>query len=164
MTSKPTYLYPLNAALFMNIRPARLEEFEGLYEMGRNTPELRVSATEQFMDKDDFRQRIENPSHIFLVAEQEERVIGFICASTKDEDRPLQNRYACLVYIAILPEFRRQGVAQRLYTECERQLKERNITHFYGWANIEGKGEIIQFLEKQGFAQGHKYLWMDKKL
>ena len=43
-------------------------------------------------------------------------------------------------------------------------MREKGITHFYSWANAEGKGEIIQFLKKEGFAEGHKYVWMDKKL
>src|SRR3989344_2203330 len=106
----------------MKIRKARLEEFEELYEIGKNTPELRVSATEEFMDKDDFRQRIDDPKHVFLVAELEENIAGFICANAKDADSQLQNRYACLVYLVTLPEFRRQGVAKTLYNACERQL------------------------------------------
>src|SRR3989338_7419832 len=148
----------------MKIRKARLEEFEELYEIGKNTPELRVSATEEFMDKDDFRQRINGPQGVFLVAEKEGKIAGFICANAKDADSQLQNRYACLVYLVTLPGFRRQGVAKKLYTECEKQLKEKGITHFYSWANAEGDGGIIQFLGNQGFAEGHKYVWMDKKL
>jgi len=148
----------------MKIRPAKLEEFEVLYEIGLNTPELRVSANEQFMDRDDFRQRIQNPQGVFLVAEQEERIAGFICASAKDADSPLQNKYACLVYLVTLPEFRRQGVARELYSECEKKLKELGITHIYSWANIEGDGSIVNFLKGQGFAEGHKYVWMDKEL
>ncbi|KKP29136.1 MAG: hypothetical protein UR15_C0022G0008 [Parcubacteria group bacterium GW2011_GWA2_31_28] len=69
-----------------------------------------------------------------------------------------------LVYLVTLPEFRRKGIAKQLYSECEKRMREKGITHFYSWANAEGKGEIIQFLKKEGFAEGHKYVWMDKKL
>ena len=148
----------------MRIRPATLDDFEEAYALGKNTPELKVSSTEEFMDRDDFQQRIGDPLHVFLIAEQKKRIIGFICANTKDLDSPLQNKYACLVYLVTLPKFRRQGVAKKLYIECERQLRERGITHFYGWANAEGEGAIIKFMKKQNFTEGHKYVWMDKKI
>jgi len=111
----------------MRIRPATLDDFEEAYALGKNTPELKVSSTEEFMDRDDFQQRIGDPLHVFLIAEQKKRIIGFICANTKDLDSPLQNKYACLVYLVTLPKFRRQGVAKKLYIECERQLRERGI-------------------------------------
>jgi len=85
----------------MNLRPANLKDFDTLYSIGLNTPELRVSGTEPFMDRDDLKQRIGNPEHVFLVAEQEGTIAGFICASAKDADSPLQNRYACLESIHI---------------------------------------------------------------
>lgn len=148
----------------MKIRPAKIAEFDRLYEIGLNTPELRVSANEAFMDKDDFRNRIESPHHIFLIAEKGERIAGFLCVNATKGEGEMQNKYACLVYLVKVPEFRRQGVAQCLYTACEQQLKERGITHIYSWANAEGDGAIIEFFKRQGLAEGHRYVWMDKKL
>jgi GNAT superfamily N-acetyltransferase len=149
----------------MNIRPATEQDFNELYEIGSETPELRVSATESFMDADEFKWAItEYKDAVFLVAEQENNIIGFIYANAKDLDKPVKNKYACLIYMTVLPKFRNQGVAKKLYAACKTKLQHMGITHLYGWANAESDGAIVSFLEKEGFAKGHKYIWMDKEL
>jgi|SRR3989338_7197182 len=148
----------------MQIRLAKLDDFIELYEIGKNTPELKVSATEEFMDADEFKWSITNPNGIFLVAEEEKSKIGFLYASARDIERPFKNKYACLVYLVVTPEFRRKGIAEKLYLEAEKKLKELGVTNIYGWANSESKGEIIKFMKSNGFSEGHKYMWMDKKI
>src|SRR3989344_636915 len=77
----------------MRIRKAMPDDFEELYRIGLSTKELRVSATEPFMDKDDFKLRIKDKKHVFLLAEADKKIVGFVCANTKDLDRPLKNKY-----------------------------------------------------------------------
>lgn len=89
------------------------------------------------MDKDDFKLRILDKKHVFLVAENNKKLAGFICANAKDIDRPLKNKYACLVYVVVLPEYRKQGLATELYNECIKKLKKIGITHIYGWADAD---------------------------
>lgn len=147
----------------MNIREARLEDFAGIYEIGLKTPELKVTEEDVFMDKDDLERRISDKNHVFLVAEDKQKLIGFICANAKDKDSPLIDRYACLVYLAVSPEYRNKHVATLLYDACVLQLKEKGITDAYGLVNSESK-PIQKFMEKQGFRTGKKLIWMDKKL
>ena len=146
----------------MRIRKAALEDFDELYRIGKNTAELKVSATEKFMDADEFQWCIKNPDGVFLLAEVKGRIAGFICANTKDKEI-LKNKYACLVYLTVLPQFQGRGVGKKLYAECEKKLKAMGMTHVYSWANVEG-GKIMEFMRKQGFREGHRYAWMDKKL
>ncbi len=155
----------------MHIRSAIPDDFEELYAFGRSTPELRVSADQEFMSPEEFRWSLTNPHGVFLIAENEElsddnenRFLGFIYASTQDAEKPFPEKYACMIYLAVRPESRNQGIAALLYKECEKLLKSRGITHLYGWAHSEGKGEIIRFMKKHGFAEGHRYVWMDKKI
>lgn len=147
----------------INIRLASLEDLPALYEIGKNTIELKVSSTEEFMSMDELKWSIENPENIFLIAENNNRAVGFIYANSKDKDKPFKDRYACLVYLAVIPEFRRTGIAEKLYSQCEIKLKEIGINFIYGWANADSK-QIIKFMKKHGFSEGHKYIWMDKKL
>jgi ribosomal protein S18 acetylase RimI-like enzyme len=148
----------------MDVRTAAPSDFEALYQIGLATPELRVSQTEQFMDPDEFAYAIVNPLAVFLVAQTESEITGFIYAHAKDANKPFQNRYACLVYLAVLPGFRRLGIARQLFVRCEERLRELGITHIYSWANSEGDLGIVHFMEQQQFLRGHQYVWMDKKL
>jgi len=148
----------------MNIRKSTENDFDTLYALGLATPELRVSATEEFMDPDEFRYALTNPQGIFLVAEDGTDIQGFIYATTDDKEKPLLNKWACLVYLVVAPEARRKGVASALYTECVKKLKKQNITNLYGWANAESDNGIIDFMKKEGFNAGHLYRWMDKRI
>jgi len=148
----------------MDIRPASVKDFDELYSIGKSTPELRVSANEEFMDADEFRLAITDPDDVFLVAEEKGKIAGFILAYGKDIHRPYKNKYGCIVYLVVLPEFRRKGSATKLYSECMKRMKKMGLTHVYTWANVESNDEIIAFMEKQGFAKGHQYIWMDRKI
>lgn len=142
---------------------ATIDDFQELYTLGKNTPEFMVSATEDFMSEDEFRWSIQNPDGIFLVAKDEDKIIGFIYATTKDIERTRVDNYSCIVYIVIRPEFRGNGIATSLYNACVKKLKIMGITHLYCWASADGK-EVKDFMKKQGFNEGHTYVWMDKAL
>jgi ribosomal protein S18 acetylase RimI-like enzyme len=147
----------------MNIREARLEDFAELYEIGLKTPELKVTEEDDFMDKTDLERRISDRNHVFLVAEDKQKLVGFICANAKDKDSPLIDRYACIVYLVVSPAYRNKNVATMLYDMCISQLKEKGITHAYGLVNSESE-PIQNFMKKHGFRTGKKLIWMDKKL
>lgn len=145
------------------IRTAQVADQAALYAIGLATPELQVSASDVFMTPDEFLQAIINKDSVFLVAESEHRIVGFIYATMDDKEMIVQH-YACVVYLAVQPEYRGQGIAQALYQTCEQTLRSQGIRNIYSWANVESDGAIIQFYKKQGFTAGHRYIWMDKKL
>lgn len=146
----------------MSIRLATPADLPRLYEIGLHTPEIQVSTTEPFMDKDEFLDALNRKENFFLVLEQDDQLQAFLMASTRDEDIPYKHHYACIVYIVVDQKFRGQGYAKQLYLEAEKLLRQRGMTHLYCWANLDSG--VIPFMEKQGFAKGHQYVWMDKKL
>jgi len=147
----------------MIIRKALISDFKTMYRIGCQTPEMQVNYNDPFMERDDFRSRILDKTNVFLVAEEDDKIIGFICANASDKDRPLKDEWACLVYIVVIPEFRKHGIATLLYNECTKTLKKRGITHLYALA--DGNTQAIQnFLKKAGFRTGKKIVWMDRKL
>ena len=144
------------------IRSAQVADQAALYAIGLATKELQVSATDVFMEPAEFLRAITNEQSVFLVAQWQQNLVGFIYATLDDKEMVVQG-YACLVYLAVMPAYRGQGIAQALYQACEQALKARGIHQIYSWANTESNGAIIQFFQKQGFAAGHRYMWMDKK-
>ncbi len=148
------------------VRKAKTSDEDALYAFARSFPELRVSATHEFMDRGEFGEAIQNPDGVFLCAIREETPVGFIYANANDVEKKgtRKKKWACLVYVAVEKEYRGQGIATRLYTECIKHLKSRGVTHCYGWANNEDDGAVRSFMEKHGFAKGHTYVWMDKEL
>ena len=147
----------------MEIRKATIRDLGQLYKIGRNTPELKVNPHEPFMARDEFRWSITNRDGVFLTAREGNRIVGFAYASAGDAERPMTNRYACFVYLAVVPDFRKRGIARMLYGECTKKLKERGITHIYALANAKDK-PIINFNRKLGLKKGNAFIWMDRKL
>lgn len=148
----------------MRILKANIKDFNELYEMAKRTKEFQVSNKGPIVSKEEFKWMLKNKKGIFLVAIEGTKIIGFIYVNAKDLKKNLKNKYACLTYITVLKEYRKRGIAQKLYSNCEERLKKWGINNIYVWANVEGKGEIISFMKKQHFIKGHKYLWMDKKI
>lgn len=148
----------------LSIRPATSQDFDQLYLLGQNTPELRVSSIEPFMDRDEFEVAIKNSSGLFLLVEVDSSVAGFIYASGDDKDKPIKKKWACLVYLVVAPKWRGNRVATQLYDSCIAKLKENGITHLYSWVDTEGDGAILSFMKKRGFTAGHTYQWMDREL
>lgn len=146
------------------IRPAAASDFEALYALAKNTPELKVSATEDFMDPEEFKWSMQDPNGIFLIAEDDGRCAGFIYATFDGKEHAYPQKWACLVYIAIDPAFRKQGIATALYEACAKRLKAQGIAHLYTWAYPGSDGATVAFMKRQGFAEGHQYIWMDKKI
>ncbi|MCC6643521.1 GNAT family N-acetyltransferase [Candidatus Peregrinibacteria bacterium] len=146
----------------MPIRLATKNDLPALYELGLQTPEIQVSANEPFMDRDEFLGSLDRTENFFLIDEVDGQIAGFLMANTRDQDVAYAHKYACIVYLVVKTEFRGHGLAKELYSEAEKLLKERGMTHIYCWANLESG--IIPFMEKQGFQKGHQYIWMDKKL
>ena len=149
----------------MHTRIATREDFSALYKLGAETPEFKVSAIAPFMDEDEFMNAIENPMGVFLLAEEGKDIVGFLYANRQDPERAPDTSWVCLVYLVIRREYRKYGLAQRLYDACVAELKtDGTTTHLYGWANAESDGSMLGFFKKNGFSEGHKYVWMDKKL
>lgn len=146
----------------MIIRKATIDDFCMVYTLGKSTPELKVSASEEFMDEDELKWSLNQPYGIFLIAEEKKHFIGFIYASIRDIERPYPDKYACIVYLVVHPDWQRKGIGKKLYEKCIKELKTRKITYVYAWANPTSG--IIPFLKKQGLKKGHPYVWMDKKI
>ncbi len=148
----------------MDIRQATAKDFESLYKLGLATPEFQVSGNSEFMENDEFLSAIQNPNGIFLLAEFDGGIAGFIYANMQDPERGPKTKWACLVYLVVEAGHRKDGIAQRLYAVCFEELKKSGVNRLYGWANAESDGSVINFLKKNGFNEGHKYVWMDKKI
>ncbi|KKU22538.1 MAG: BzdT protein [Candidatus Nomurabacteria bacterium GW2011_GWA1_46_11] len=167
MGNKLSLAPSLDSALFLTvmiIRAGKSKDFKKLYKLGKVTPELKVSNSLDFMDPDEFLWAIKNPKGVFLIAEVNSKIAGFIYASTSDFERSLSKNWACLVYVVVDKKYRKKGIASKLYKACIKKLKAKGITNIYAWANIESDGAIAKFMKKKRFVKGHKYVWMDKKI
>jgi ribosomal protein S18 acetylase RimI-like enzyme len=55
-----------------------------------------------------------------------------------------------------------QGVGQKLVEMCEHEFQKHGVIDVHTWANTTSP--IVHLMNKNGYAKGHEYIWMDKKL
>ena len=146
----------------MRFRKARLKDFEKLYQLGLDTPELKVSNTNVFIDPEEFKFCIKYKYGIFLLAEEKNKLAGFIYAEATDIKMRYPKKWGSINYLVVHPNFRNKGVASVLFDECVEKLIRLGVSNLYSWANSESG--IVDFFGKKGLVKGHVYIWMDKLL
>lgn len=139
----------------VTIRRARADEWEALYRIGLGVPEFKLGP-HPFLSPEEFRDCIEDPKGLFLVGEHDGELAGFLVAG------PEGPTLAFVYYLAVLPEFRRVGIASALLGECGAHFRERGVQRIGGFAFTNGT--IVEFLHSHGFEEGSRYTWMERPL
>jgi ribosomal protein S18 acetylase RimI-like enzyme len=143
-----------------SIRKATEADCETLYEIGLKTPELKVSAEDVFMDKKEFFWEITREDGVCFVAEVNDSIAGFVLGSISTD--PSTTKGATIVYIAVLPEFQNNGIGKALLAACEDAFRTHGVVEVHSWANTHSP--VVGLFARHGYAKGHEYMWMDKKL
>jgi ribosomal protein S18 acetylase RimI-like enzyme len=148
--------------LTLEIRRAEAADALDLHRFGLTIPELKVSSQIEFMTLEEMQEAVSQTGGMLFLAELDGSLVGFIFALVGDFDRLPNATQACLVYLAVAPECRRQGIAQKLYDQLREELKERGVSYVYAWA-CPTSG-VIDFMKRQGWNPGRTCLWLDKQI
>lgn len=109
--------------------------------------------------KNDMMGRIENYPDTFLVAQEDGKVIGHIFGPAFNkryiedelyfENHPNQkdDRYQIVLSLAVLPEYRKQGVATKLIEAMTQEARKQNRQAI----SLTCLPKLIKFYEKRGF-------------
>ena len=109
--------------------------------------------------KNDMMGRIENYPDTFLVAREDGKVIGHIFGPAFNkryiedelyfENHPNQkdDRYQMVLSLAVLPEYRKQGVATKLIEAMTQEARKQNRQAI----SLTCLPKLIKFYEKRGF-------------
>jgi GNAT superfamily N-acetyltransferase len=105
------------------------------------------------------KQHYDNPG-IELVAEMQGRIVGLIDVECEREpgtvcwDRP--GLGGMIWHLAVLPEFRRRGVASRLLETAEQAVRREHVERLEAWTRDDDW--VQRWYESRGFEQIYSYL------
>ncbi len=100
------------------IRSATIEDYDQIVELWRaGGPSVRLKGRES---KAAFARQLERLSDMYLVATDGDRVVGVVLGS-HDHRKGWINR------LAVLPEYRRHGIASALVSACEAAIRRHGI-------------------------------------
>lgn len=88
---------------------------------------------------------LENPLSLWLVAADGETVLGYVGSQSVIDEADMMN-------LAVLPEARRQGIAEQLVGELCTRLAENGIRHLLLEVRVSNE-PAISLYEKLGFEQ-----------
>ncbi|MGI6358589.1 MAG: GNAT family N-acetyltransferase [Bacillota bacterium] len=121
----------------MHIRRASKSDIQGIQRVAEVTwrsaydgvlrPDTVDNVLAEFYSEDSLKHSLEHPAVVFLVAEDNEQVVGFIQALP----RPGKTDYE-LTRLYILPEYQRRGIGRQLQLNVEQQLDGRRL-----WVLVE---------------------------
>ncbi len=134
------------------IREAQYSDKEQIYELGSQIPELQCSKEETFLTKDDLAGMIENYSNKTMIAEIQEKIIGFAIGQKEGQD------YGCIYFVGIDPKYRNRGLGKALLKSVEDKL---HVDTVYLLATNES---AIQVFEKLGYKKGKTLTYMSRSL
>ncbi len=146
------------------IRRAASSDLAAIALIRAQTRELHVGKSDAHMPPEELRSFINDPYGIFLVAMFGETLAGFAYASGPDPVRQPHTKAARLVYLTIIPEWRKRGFAGQLMHAVEDELKRRGVIGLYAWAASEAGGEAVSFCHHRLFALGNRFVYVEKKL
>jgi N-acetylglutamate synthase len=137
----------------MKIRKLRIGDYDKLIKLWQKA---KLSHRPYGRDRrDKIEEQVKKPYSIYLVAEIEGRLIGSIFG-THDGRRGWINR------LAVLPNYRQQGVSARLVSEVEKRLTKQGIDIFA--CLIEDKNKIsMKVFERLGYKKHNDIVYFSKR-
>jgi ribosomal protein S18 acetylase RimI-like enzyme len=98
-----------------------------------------------------------------LVAEVDDKVVGFILANTIEKEATAWKRYGYLSWIGVDEAFQRTGLGLRLYRELEERFQKEGVRMIIADTETENE-EAIAFFKTIGFSPARRHVWLAKTL
>jgi ribosomal protein S18 acetylase RimI-like enzyme len=98
-----------------------------------------------------------------LVAEREDKIVGFILGTTIEKEGTAWKKYGYLTWIGIDETFQRTGLGLRLYRKLEEKFQQDGVRMVMADTEASNK-EAIAFFKVLGFSSARQHLWLAKTL
>ena len=136
---------------FENLRESTLEEVAILYDAERpiNTNREKMKKTwEQLKD---------NPDYKMIVVKNNKEVVGFAYVIIHHDIFEENNPFITIWSVRVKKEYRRKGVATKLFQYIENQAKEKNC-EFISLIAVKNNERANIFYKSRGFKKENGYI------
>lgn len=137
----------------ITIRPATLKDISECEKLAHD-PHLRF-PTGGYPDANYLKEYISE--HFFLVAEQDEKIVGWILGE------PLKSLGAALWFFIVDEQNRKRGIGSKLYDEFENHMRQAGREWIFLTSHVENP-IAMDFYIKKGFVKGEPHFEMAKNL
>ncbi len=141
----------------MEIRPAVKSDVQKLQDLNdevfvdnsKYDPDLKRNWAQSGLGKKYFAEVVSDPEAICLIAEENNKPIGYIAAGPKEFNYRL-SKYLEIQNMGVSPDFRSKGVGSQLMNKCLAIAKSRGYQKVYVTSYFENS-KAVSFYENNGF-------------
>ena len=143
----------------MNIRKAKIEDYDKIIELYKELYDAEkifdknLSSTYNVSEKqkEEIQKRIKSRKEIFLVAEEDDKIIGLIDGYIIDNSNHIE-KVGYLDHLCVNKKYRKLGIGENLIEEFSNKMKSKNVTYLKLNA-FEKNLPAIALYEKLGFEE-----------
>jgi ribosomal protein S18 acetylase RimI-like enzyme len=143
----------------IKIRRAQKKDVNNIFNLGNKLKDLLKASKQQkghFHEKSEFLEFIKKPKNdILLVAEINNKFMGFICAEIIDKD------WCLLDNIAIDKRYWGRGIGTKLINELYKILRKKKVDYIQLLVE-KSHIQTQKFWKSKGFKEGKTFVWFDK--
>ncbi|PID45678.1 MAG: GNAT family N-acetyltransferase [Proteobacteria bacterium] len=143
----------------INIRKADETDFGSIYQF---VNELEETVFELENQRKAFEQNIKNENYIYLIAQLNDKSIGFISCHSQNLLHRAGQKIAEIQEMYVIPEKRKIGVGKRLIDELKRVAKKNGIVQLEVTSN-KRRTETHRFYQRENFLNTHEKFTFELK-
>lgn len=140
----------------MNFLQATRADLETIYTLGKSSKAFEVSDGESFWDKEELAGWIRSASAVFLVAKENDQIVGFVLGGIEVTKATIHN-------IFVVEQHRGIGISEQLMATCLQKLKQKGVTYVSLLTKTDNN-MAKNFFKKTGFKEGYDFTWYSKYL
>jgi ribosomal protein S18 acetylase RimI-like enzyme len=153
----------LDAEDTIRIREMVIDDFPEVFHIGEAvfTAEFSQSLYRTW-DEFEITTLFNSDNELCLVAEMEERIIGF-CLGTTVTKHNSPWKYGYLVWLGVRQDIQKGRVGSRLFHEIKRRMKEQGVRMMIIDTSADNMA-AVNFFKKQGFGDIQEHVYMSLNL
>jgi len=148
----------------VTVRPMEIDDLSVVYRLGES-----LFTSEEYpilyrtWDPYEVTGLFTSDPEFCLVAEVDEKVVGFVLATTVVKEGTAWKRYGYIEWIGVAVGFQHAHLGQRLYRRLEERFREEGVRMIIADTVIENE-RAIGFFNRLGFTATGKHVWLAKTL
>jgi len=145
------------------IREMDLDDLAPVYHLGEKLFTAReVPNLYRTWDEYELVELFNSDSDLCLVAESERILIGFALGTTIEKERSAW-KYGHLVWLGVLPEYQRSGVAARLFNQLKDLMIRRGVRIIIVDTEADNLS-ALHFFRRMGFGKPEEHIYLSLNL
>jgi len=145
------------------IRQMEIDDLASVFHLGEKLFTAKeVPNLYRTWDEHEIVQLFDSDTDFCLVAEGEDKIVGFALGTTVEKARSAW-KYGLLVWLGVAPEFQRAGVASKLFNYF-RDLMDKEGVRILVVDTEADNLEALHFFRKMGFGRPEEHIYLSLNL